>query len=141
MLKFIKNLWKCPKYQSYMGQSIHEWTKWNFWRQHLKNLKWPYFVQHNSGLSEIVRIMDTNPTEVFCNKGVLKNFTKLPGKQLCRSVFFNKVAGLRPATLLKKKPWHRCFPVNSVKLLRTTFSQNTSWRLLLQANMFSIKNL
>ena len=122
-----------------MGQSIHEWTKWNFWRQHLKNLKWPYFVQHNSGLSEIVRIMDTNPTEVFCKKGVLRNckkgvlrnFTKFPGKQLCRSLFFNKVAGLRPATLLKKKPWHRCFPVNSVKFLRITFSQNTSWRLLL----------
>ena len=26
--------------------------------------------------------------------------------------FFNKVAGLRSATLLKKRLWHRCFPVN-----------------------------
>ena len=43
-------------------------------------------------------------------KGVLRNFTKFTGKHLCQSLFFNKVAGLRPATLLKKRLWHRCFP-------------------------------
>ena len=32
---------------------------------------------------------------------------------------FNKVAGLRPAPLLKKRLWHRCFLVNFVKFLRT----------------------
>ena len=32
----------------------------------------------------------------------------------------------RPATLLKKRLWHRCFPVNSAKFLRTPFLQNTS---------------
>ena len=32
-------------------------------------------------------------------------------------------------TLLKKRPWHRCFPENFVKFLRTPFSQNTSERL------------
>ena len=36
-----------------------------------------------------------------------------------------------PATLLKKRLWHKCFPVNFVKLLRTPFLQNTSGRLLL----------
>ena len=35
-------------------------------------------------------------------KGVLKNFPKFTGKHLCQSLFFNKVAGLRPATLLKR---------------------------------------
>ena len=38
---------------------------------------------------------------------------------------------LRPATLLKKRPWHRCFPVNFKKFLRTPFLQNTTGRLLL----------
>ena len=33
---------------------------------------------------------------------------------------------------LKKRLWHRCFPVNFVKFLRTPFLQNTSGRLLLQ---------
>ena len=31
--------------------------------------------------------------EVFCKKGVLRNFVKLTGKHLCQSLFFNKVAG------------------------------------------------
>ena len=36
-----------------------------------------------------------------------------------------------PATLLKKRLSHRCFPVYFVKFLRTTFLQNTSGLLLL----------
>ena len=35
-------------------------------------------------------------------KGVLRNFAKFTGKHLCQRLFFDKVAGLRPATLLKK---------------------------------------
>ena len=34
--------------------------------------------------------------EVFCKKGVLRSFVKFTGKHLCQSIFFNKVAGLRP---------------------------------------------
>ena len=43
---------------------------------------------------------------VFCKKGVLRNFEKFTGKQLCQGLFFNKVAGLRPTTLLKKRLAH-----------------------------------
>ena len=35
--------------------------------------------------------------EVFCEKGVFRNFAKFTGKHLCQSLFFNKVAGVRPA--------------------------------------------
>ena len=35
-------------------------------------------------------------------RGVLRNFAKFPEKHMCQSLFFNKVAGLRPATLLKR---------------------------------------
>ena len=42
------------------------------------------------------------PPEVFCKKGVFGNFAKFTGKHLCQRLFFNKVAGLRPATLLKR---------------------------------------
>ena len=61
------------------------------------------------------------PPGVFYKKSVLKNFTKFTGKDLCQSLFFDKVAGLRPATLLKKRLWYRCFPVNFAKFLRTPF--------------------
>ena len=36
-----------------------------------------------------------------------------------RESLFNKVASLSPATLLKKRLWYRCFPVNFAKFLRT----------------------
>ena len=38
---------------------------------------------------------------------------------------------LRPATLLKKRPWYKCFPVNFVKNLRTPFFIEHLWWLLL----------
>ena len=63
--------------------------------------------------------------------GVLRNFAKFIGKHLCQNLFFDKVAGLRPETLLKKRLCHRCFPMNFAEFLRTPFLQNTSGRLLL----------
>ena len=41
-------------------------------------------------------IYRTSRPGVFCKKGVLRNFTKFTGKQLCQGLFFNKVAGLKP---------------------------------------------
>ena len=52
-------------------------------------------------------------------KVVLRNFTKVTGKHLCQGLFLNKEIMAQVN-----------FPVNSVKFLRTSFSQNTSWRLL-----------
>ena len=68
-------------------------------------------------------------------KGVLKNFVNFTGKNLCQGLFFNKVVGLRPAILLEKEIWHRCFPVKFTKFLRAPFLQNTSERLLLHADI------
>ena len=53
----------------------------------------------------------------------LKLNAPITGKHLCQSLFYNEVAGLSPATLLKKRLWYRCFPVNFVKL--RTPSQQT----------------
>ena len=66
-------------------------------KQHLTNI--------SSSIHEKVR--NSRP-EVFYKKGVLRNFTKFTGKHLCQSLFFNKVAVLRPAALLKRD-WRRCF--------------------------------
>ena len=41
----------------------------------------------------------------------------------------------RPATLLKRRLWYRCFPVNFVKFLRTPFFREHLWWLLLYATM------
>ena len=69
--------------------------------------------------------------EVFCTKGVLRNFAKFTGKHLCQSLIFNKVTGLRPATLLKKRFWHSRFPMNFAKFQTTPFYIEHLWRLLL----------
>ena len=69
--------------------------------------------------------------EVFCRKGALRNFEKFTGKQLCHSLLFNKVAGLRTVTLLKKRFWYRCFPANFSKFLKTPFiTEHLRWLLL-----------
>ena len=48
-----------------------------------------------------------------------------------RFSFFNKVAGLRSATLLKKRLWHGCFPVTFAKFIRTPFlKEHLRWLLL-----------
>ena len=52
-------------------------------------------------------------------------------ENMCQSLFFNKVAGLRLTTLLKKRLWHRCFPVNFAKLLRISFFVEHHWWPLL----------
>ena len=54
-------------------------------------------------------------------KDVLINFPKFIGEYLCHGDSF---LGLRPATLLKKRLWHRCFPVKFAKFLRIPFLQN-----------------
>ena len=69
--------------------------------------------------------------KVFCKKNVLRNFAKFTGKHLCQSLFFKELTGLRPATVLKKKLWHRCFHVNLAKFLRTPFlTEHLRWLLL-----------
>ena len=72
-------------------------------------------------------------------KGVLRNFVQFTGKHLFQSLIFDKVARMRPATLLKMRLWHRCFPVNFTKFLRAPFLQNTSGRLLLKTARKKVK--
>ena len=73
-------------------------------------------------------------------KVVLRNFAQSTGKHLCQRLFFDKVAGLRPATLLKKSLCHRCFSVNCARFLRTPFLLNTSGRLPLNEELTLIKS-
>ena len=44
---------------------------------------------------------------------------------------FNKVACLKAYNFIKKRLWHRCFPVNIAKLFRTAFFIEHLWWLLL----------
>ena len=74
--------------------------------------------------------------EVLCKNSIVKNFVNFAGKHLCQGLFFNKLAGLRPATLLKQRLWYQCFPVNVTKFIRMPFFRE--WLLLKAADNHKI---
>ena len=74
-----------------------------------------------NSFKELLSWMNEPHLENQSPRGVLKNFAKFTGKHLCQSLSSNKLASLRPATLLKKRHWLRCFPVYFAKFLRTPF--------------------
>ena len=59
------------------------------------------FAQHSQPDSEAVAQSCSVKKAFF--------FAKFTGKHLCQNLFFYKVAGLRPATSLKKRLWHSVF--------------------------------
>ena len=74
---------------------------WISWALHLENFR-------------------SSRPQVFSKIGVLRNFEKFS-----ECFFFYKVAGLRVATLSKKRLWHGCFPVNFCEVSKNTFSYRT----------------
>ena len=53
---------------------------------------------------------------------------RIPGR--IKIKFGQVLVKLRPATLLKKRLWHRCFPMNFAKFLRTPFfTEHLRWLL------------
>ena len=105
----------------------------NYW-QALKVL----YEAHTS-LSSIVFTFRISRSEVFCKKYILRSFTKFTGKHLCQSLFSNKIADLRPATLLKKETLSQVFSSGFCKIFENTFftehlwttaSNKLTWRLI-----------
>ena len=103
------------KYFGPFPNIMHERVKWkiNFIIRNVYNLwriVFPWFVNLRwiLWISEMI-------------KSILINLTKFTGRCLCQSLFFIKVGGLRPVTLLKKRLWHWCFPVNYAKFVKTPF--------------------
>ena len=76
------------------------------------------FYRKNTYLYAIIR---NSRRRWSVRKGVLRNFAKFTAKHLCQSIYFNKVSGLRFATLLKQRLWHMCFRMNLARFLRVPF--------------------
>ena len=73
---------------------------------------------YNTDVSKDPNYYKSSHPEVFCKKGVHRNFAKFTGRHLCQSLFFDKVAGLQDS--------NRSFPMNFVKFLKHLFSWNTT---------------
>ena len=73
----------------------------------------------------------------FFKIGVLKDFVKLTGKYLCRSL--SLITLQPPAPFFKTRPRHNCFIFNFVNFGKRTFLQNNFGRLHLSLrNVFAI---
>ena len=98
---------------------IHFWKQTGF-------LQLTAFYISQSLLAKHINISKQNRSihpEVFCKKGALKYLTIFVRKHLCQNLLFNKVGGLKPATLSKKRIRYRCFPVNFTKFFWTQISK------------------
>ena len=100
-----------------------------------------------SELNYLIELFHWNsPSSYYCVSGavvrrcsVKKVFLEISQNSQKSRLFFNKVARLRPATLLKKSLWHRCFSVNFAKFLRTAFfAEHLRWLLLVSGNSCGI---
>ena len=121
--KFRKNHRKKPDLQLYLKKRLwHRCFSVNF----VKFLSTPFYRTSPGDCSwPFADVFKIDVPEAVVD--VLRNFAKFTGKHLCQSLFFNKV----PSFLLKKILWHRCFPANFVKFLRTHFFIEPLWWLLL----------
>ena len=61
------------------------------------------------------------PAVNYYNKALHLGCCSSPRSASDHFLLLVKIEGLRPATLLKKRICHRCFPVNFVKFVRTPF--------------------
>ena len=141
--RLLKTYWECSsgkfiKFSGELSQKLPSNGSFCNWLS-LENIStkiyfsksiWFFSFMFWYSIACIPRDQQKQPPGMFC-KGVLRNFVKFIGKRMWLSALFNKVAGLRSATFLKMRLWHRCFPANFSKFLRRSFFQNTFGRLLL----------
>ena len=148
ILKGFANFWKSPFWESFLGSSQQRVLLLQNKPQVLhNNFTKLFFVRTDQFFFPISTEVVVRRYSV--KKRFLTNFAKLTGNHLCQSLFVSKVAGLRQATLLKKKLVHRHLPVNFCEILKNTFFlHNISfgylcwltiklWALLLLCLLFS----
>ena len=104
---WIKGIWEITKYFEIACHDYYYFFKWPLF---VYLCRVNILIDFSYFLSSILSRSSHRRRSI--EKDVLKNFEKFTGKHLFQSLFFNKVAGLRSGTLLKKRLWHRCFRVN-----------------------------
>ena len=114
---FVQWILKCHSLKRFLMDCCSlRWTKY----------KEALFIYDYQLLTPFSSISRSSHRRCSVKKGALKNFAKFTEKKyLCQSLIFNKAVGLRPATLLKKRLWQRCFPMNFAWFLRAPFLENS----------------
>ena len=100
----------------------------NVLNYNVKSIVYKYFIVHS--MRNISTLLNPFHSNILCLykrshrrcsiKIVFLKIQQNSAENTCARLSF-KVAGLRPATLLKKRLSHRCFPVNFPKFLEQLF--------------------
>ena len=72
---------------------------------------WFIFQQILFSAFSVKQSLRSRHRRCFVRTGILRNFAKLTRKHLCQCLIFDRVPGLRPVTLLKKRLWNSRFPL------------------------------
>ena len=92
-------------------------------------------IWRNSGHRKVILSIwkqQKQSSEVCYKKVVFRNFTKFTRKHLCQSLFFNKVASLRPATLFKKR-LAQVFSCDFCEIFKDTIFTEHLWKTASEA--------
>ena len=81
-------------------------------------------IGHILKISKIISV-GSSRLWVFCREVVLRNFTKFTRKIKCEGLFFNKIAGSRPPTLLKKETLAQMFSCEFCEIYKNTYFYRT----------------
>ena len=110
-----------------------------------KNIHWSkFYQQYTHWIKRFLQLLLLKICELILFKlaqtcSVKKVFLEIPQnsqENTCARVSFLIKLQASPATLLQKRPWHWCFPVNFAKFLRTPFFTQHLWWLLLYFGLY-----
>ena len=107
------------------GVNRKDFSNWNL--SHLQEMLTDRSIHKIGNKDTLVANARSSHWRCSMGKNVLRNFAKFTGKHLCQSRFFNKVAGLRPATLLKKEALAQVFSWEVCKISKNTFYTEHHW--------------
>ena len=123
-LIYFDTFWQHQKTRGFLafsgGIKRDQWYKtWNGW-----NMKSDYYNPIISKLTEVVGLR-------CCGKNVFLEISQNPQKNTCARVsFLIKLQAWGLQLYLKKRLWHRCFPVNFAKFLTTPFlTEHFRWMI------------
>ena len=110
--------------------SLWQWSSFFFqdvksyyvWRRY-ESLSWAQ-KYHNTFCHRKWGINRGSCPEVFCKKGVGRNFAKFTEKHLCQSLFFDIVAP-EACNIIKKEILAQVFPYEFCEISKNTFSYGT----------------
>ena len=123
--QFLPGHWQAKRYWKFWDLKKPNLFKNNLNNTNRNNIKYQVQNEKNGRIVELLIptlnkiISRSSHQRGSLRKGVIRKFTKFTEKHLCQSFF--SCCNKATATLLKKRLWYRCFPVDFAKFSRTPF--------------------